>query len=261
MTERQGEMKNKQHGGERIGKTHIKITWEHVKAGALGAVLVIAVNILFYRRWWVTFPLLPLGGYVAHMYMNACQRDRESRQRSEFREALNCLAVSLRAGYSVENAIRETARDLENILGKEAEMTREFAYIYAQSLVSVPVETLLMRFAARSGSEDIEAFAAVFTTAKKTGGNLVEIISHAAGTISDKIDVEREIETSLAAKRYEQRIMSIMPCGIILYMDLASPGFLDVMYTTLFGLLTMTGCLLVYIGAIYWGAKIVDIRV
>lgn len=73
--------------------------------------------------------------------------------------------------------------------------------------------------------------------------------------------MEREIETSLAAKKYEQRIMSVMPCGIILYMELASPGFLDVMYTTMFGLLAMTGCLLIYLGAIYWGTKIVDIQV
>lgn len=259
--ERREKMKNRGYFGSRTGRKHIKMTGEHIKAGILGSAIVIAVNLLFYRRWWVTFPLLPLGFYAARMYMRSCLMDRKRRQRSEFREALNCLAVSLRAGYSVENAIRETAMDLEKILGPEAEMTREFTNIYVQILVSVPVETTLLRFAARSGSEDIESFAAVFATARKTGGNLVEIITHAAGTISDKIDVEREIETSLAAKKYEQRIMSVMPCGIILYMELASPGFLDVMYTTMFGLLAMTGCLLIYIGAIYWGAKIVDIQV
>jgi tight adherence protein B len=161
----------------------------------------------------------------------------------------------------VENAIRETAKDLANILGPEADMTREFSYIYSQLLVSVPVEVLLLDLAARSDSEDIESFAAVFAAAKKTGGSLVDIISRTARIISDKIDVEREIETSLAAKKYEQRIMSVMPCGIIIYMEAASPGFLDVMYTTTFGLLAMTGCLLVYAGAVYWGSKIVDIKV
>ena len=89
----------------------------------------------------------------------------------------------------------------------------------------------------------------------------MDIISRTARIISDKSDVEREIETSLAAKKYEQRIMSVMPCGIIIYMEAASPGFLDVMYTTTFGFMAMTGCLLVYAGAVYWGAKIVDIRV
>ncbi len=234
---------------------------EYLEGGILGALLVFAVNFLFYRRWWITFLLAPLGFYAARMHMKARLENRRRQRRSEFREALNCLSVSLRAGYSVENAIRETAKDLAGILGPEADMTKEFTYIYSQLLVSVPVETLLLDFAARSDSEDIESFAAVFATAKKTGGSLVDIITRTARVISEKIDVEREIETSLAAKKYEQRIMSIMPCGIIIYMEVASPGFLDVMYTTTFGFLTMTGCLLVYAGAVCWGSKIVDIRV
>ena len=237
------------------------IIQEYLEGGILGALLVFAVNFLFYRRWWITFLLAPLGVYAARMHGKTRLENKKRRRRSEFREALNCLSVSLRAGYSVENAIRETAKDLANILGPEADMTREFAYIYSQIQVSVPVEALLLDFAARSDSEDIESFAAVFAAAKKTGGSLVDIISRSARIISDKIDVEREIETSLAAKKYEQRIMSVMPCGIIIYMEAASPGFLDVMYTTTFGFMTMTGCLFAYAGAVYWGSKIVDIRV
>ena len=220
---------------------------DYLEGGILGALLVLAVNYLFYRRWWMTFPLVPLGVFAARMYLKSRLENKKRQQRSEFREALNCLSVSLRAGYSVENAIRETAKDLAGILGTEADMTREFIYIYSQILVAVPVESLLLSFAAKSDSEDIESFAAVFATAKKTGGSLVDIISRTARII--------------AAKKYEQRIMSVMPCGIIIYMEAASPGFLDIMYTTTFGFLTMTGCLLAYAGAIYWGSKIVDIKV
>ena len=256
-------MKHSGSKAERNSRKRVfgRMTREYLEGGILGALLVLAVNFLFYRRWWVTFLLVPLGVYAARMYMKSRLENKKRQQRSEFREALNCLSVSLRAGYSVENAIRETAKDLAGILGTEADMTREFTYIYSQILVAVPVESLLLGFAAKSDSEDIESFAAVFATAKKTGGSLVDIISRTARIISDKIDVEREIETSLAAKKYEQRIMSVMPCGIIIYMEAASPGFLNIMYTTTFGFLTMTGCLLAYAGAIYWGSKIVDIKV
>ena len=75
------------------------------------------------------------------------------------------------------------------------------------------------------------------------------------------MDVEREIETSVAAKKYEQRIMSIMPGVILLYMQLTSPGFLDVLYTTAFGAVVMTACLLVYAVSLFWGRKIVEIHV
>jgi tight adherence protein B len=140
---------------------------EYLEGGLLGAMLVIVVNLLFYRRWWVTFPLAPLGVYAARMHIKSRILAGKRQLRGEFREALSCLSVSLRAGYSVENAIRETAGDLADILGPEAEMTREFTYMYSQLLVSVPVEALLLDFAARSDLEDIESFAAVFAAKKK----------------------------------------------------------------------------------------------
>ena len=77
----------------------------------------------------------------------------------------------------------------------------------------------------------------------------------------DKIDVKKEIEATLAAKKSEQMIMSLMPAGIILYLQLASPGFLDILYGNPFGICAMTVCLTVY-GAAYWmGKRIVEIEV
>ena len=75
------------------------------------------------------------------------------------------------------------------------------------------------------------------------------------------VDVGREIETALAAKRMEQTIMTAMPCGILLYMRLASPGFLDLMYTTALGIAIMTACLGAYAAAVLWSRKIVHIEV
>ena len=73
--------------------------------------------------------------------------------------------------------------------------------------------------------------------------------------------VKKEIEATLAAKKSEQMIMSLMPAGIILYLQLASPGFLDILYGNPFGICAMTVCLAVY-GAAYWmGKRIVEIEV
>ena len=59
----------------------------------------------------------------------------------------------------------------------------------------------------------------------------------------------------------KQMIMSLMPAGIILYLQLASPGFLDILYGNPFGICAMTVCLTVY-GAAYWmGKRIVEIEV
>ena len=153
------------------------------------------------------------------------------------------------------------SRDLERLYPQETDIVREFHYMETQLKVSVPVEELLMSFGDRSGIEDIENFAAVFYIAKRTGGDMNRIIQTSSRMLGDKIDVRREIETTLAAKKAEQMIMSLMPAGIILYLKMTSPGFLEVLYGNPFGILAMSLCLGIY-GLSYWlGRRIVDIEV
>ncbi|MDO5702013.1 MAG: type II secretion system F family protein [Lachnospiraceae bacterium] len=225
---------------------------------AAGAV---ALMILFYDRWYIAIAAAP--GIVP--YLKAVRAEKaEKRRRNltyDFRDALDSLSVSLKAGYSVENAFPAAARDLAAILGRDADITKEMQYISRQSALSIPVENLISDFAYRSGSEDIQNFAAVFTAAKRLGGNMPAIIRSAADSIGGKIDVSREIETTLSAKQMEQKIMMVMPCCIIIYMRLSSPGFLDQMYTTLLGAVVMSACLIGYGAAVYWSSKIVKIEV
>jgi len=178
----------------------------------------------------------------------------------DFREALDSLAVSLRAGSAVERAFEEAEANLRAVLG-ESDLTREFAYINEQIRLQVPPESLLTDLARRTGAEDVMDFAAVFASARRLGGPMAEIIVRAARIISDKIDVEREIETAVAAKSFEQKIMAATPALFIVYLQMSSPGFLTVLYTSLFGRILMSGCLAGYAAAIWLGHRIVAIEV
>ena len=80
------------------------------------------------------------------------------------------------------------------------------------------------------------------------------------GTVS-YTHLYEEIQTLTASRRFEQKIMNLLPFLIILYVDLTSPGFFDQMYTTVVGRIVMSGCLAIY-GAAYWiSGKILDITV
>ena len=63
------------------------------------------------------------------------------------------------------------------------------------------------------------------------------------------------------AKKSEQMIMSLMPVGIILYLQMTSPGFLSVLYGNPFGIAAMSICLVIYAAAYWLGRRIVDIEV
>ena len=230
-------------------------------AAALYLGLAGAVAMLFYNRWYQTLAAVP--GFFPYLKRVKKKKgeERQNRLTYDFRDALDSLSVSLKAGYSVENAFPAAAHDLAAILGKDADMTEEMRYIARQCRLSVPVEDLIADFARRSGCEDIRNFSAVFVAAKRLGGDMPAIIRSAADSIGGRIDVNREIETTLAAKQMEQKIMMAMPCGILLYMRLASPGFLDLMYTTSLGMAVMTACLVGYAAAVIWSGHIVKIEV
>lgn len=69
---------------------------------------------------------------------------------------------------------------------------------------------------------------------------MIHIIQKTVNCISDKISVEEEIETLIAAKKMEEQIMMMMPYGILLYLRVTSIGYLDPLYHNPIGIFLMT---------------------
>lgn len=179
----------------------------------------------------------------------------------EFKDFLISLTASLRAGYSIENSINEAHKEMIIMYGNEAPITCETKKMINQISLGIPVESALEDFANRSQVEDINTFSSVFKIAKRTGGDMVEIIKKTTSDIASKIDTKNEIAVLISSKKLEQNIMSIMPLAIILYVDLTSKGLLDPLYGNLKGILIMTACLILYALAYFISQKIMNIEV
>ena len=107
------------------------------------------------------------------------------------KDALTSLSVAVQAGYSVESAVKTCVRDLERLYGKGTDIVEEFRYIESQQHISVPLEELFLDLGERSQIEDIENFASVFYTAKRTGGDMNRVIQKVSRMLGDKIDVKK----------------------------------------------------------------------
>lgn len=216
---------------------------------------------LFYKSWIVLliFPVCVL------VYRKISRKDRERRRKdkinSEFKEALLSMSAALRAGYSVENALIESLREMENMFGNDAGICRELRKMINKISLGVNAEDVFDEFAQEMQVEDIFTFASVFRIAKRSGGDMVEIIRRTAGDIASKVDTGNEISVMVSAKRLEQRIMMAMPLAMILYIDLTSGGLLAPLYGNALGVVIMTACLIVYAAAWLISKKIMDIKV
>ncbi len=226
-----------------------------------GILLVLFLSWFFYRSLWA----LPFLSPLVFLYLKETGKQLAEERRREltlqFRDMILSVAAGLQAGYSMENAFFEARRDVERLYGAKSAMAGELVRMEKGVGNNIPLEALLLDLGKRSGEGDIEDFAEVFSIAKRAGGNMNDIIRRSAEVAGNKIEVKREIRTLLSSRKYEQRIMNLIPFLIVAYLQLTSPGFFDVLYHNPAGIAVMTGALAVYLAAYLLARKLVEIEV
>lgn len=80
----------------------------------------------------------------------------------QFRDAMQSVAAALQAGYSMENAWRESEKEMTELYGQDGIFVGELHQINQAVGMNQPIEKLLYEFALRSDCEDIQNFSDVF---------------------------------------------------------------------------------------------------
>ncbi len=201
---------------------------------------------------------------ILPIYKKSYQKVQIEKRKKElliqFKEAMQSVSVAVLSGFSIENAWREAEKEIEIMYGKDAYMTVELKQMNAAVHTNQPIEQLLYQFALRSACEDILNFAEVFQFAKRSGGNFGKIIQNTINRISEKMEVEKEIQTVISGKKMEQRVMNVMPIFLLCYLNLTSKEFLAPLYGNLFGACVMTLAFFAYMGALILSQKLMDIK-
>lgn len=225
---------------------------------AKGVFICAVFAVLFYKSIIAFFLLLPFSYFYVSLKKKQKIKERKQKLALEFLEGMKSIAGALNAGYSAENSFEEAYRDLSLIYTRDADIMREFYSIIHKIQMNCTVEHALEDFAMRSDVEEIMDFAEVFATAKRTGGDMIKIIKNTCKVIEGKLEMQREIDISIAGKRYEANIMNLVPLGIIAYMWFFSSDFMKPMYHNITGIMIMTIALLVYLIAYFLSQKIVN---
>ena len=234
---------------------------EWMECMLLSTVITGVITWLLYRTLWGAVLIIAVLPYVCIQKKRAACKRRKQLLLTEFKVSMQCVITSLRAGYSMENAWREAEKEAISLLGEKAMMVQELRQMNGAVRMNKALEVELQAFAVRSGCEDIQDFAEVFIFAKRSGGNFPGIIRRTVEKISEKVEVEQEIETLIAGKMMELKIMNLVPVFILCYLNVTSPTYLQALYGNLFGRCFMTAGLIVYVTAVELGRKIMNIEV
>lgn len=216
---------------------------------------------MFYRSW-IGFLALPAVVFLEWKRGSKRKiRLRKERLSIQFKDTIEAAMSGMQAGYSVENAFLEAEKEICSLYGSSSEMAEELAFIRKGLKNKIPLEQMLVSLGQRSHVDEIRDFTEVFSIAKRMGGNMKEIISRTAELTRQRLEVEREIATTLAAQKYEQKVMSLIPFLLFGYLSLSSRGFFDILYHNAAGVLFMTAALLLYLASWMLSERIMDIRV
>ena len=215
---------------------------------------------LLYKNVIGMLLVLFLYPFCEKSYKKQCIEKQQKELLQQFKDMMLSVAAALLSGYAVENAWKEAEKEICKLYGEKSYMALELKEMNAGIQMNQPIEQLFYEFSLRSRQEDIINFAEIFRFAKRSGGNLGKIIYRAAMRISEKQEIEQEIQTVIAGKKMEQKVMNMIPIGILAYLNVTSGDFLKPLYGNLFGILVMTSAFFAYLGAFLLSKKILQIK-
>ena len=234
---------------------------EYFKYGILGVIIVLGFANIFYDSLLAAVFLIPvLIPYFRIIKKRLCIR-QQNKLKEEFKELCISLAAQMSAGYSIENSVKESYVEMNELYGADSYICKELKVILGKLKNNISIEDSIAQLAIRSGNQDIRLFSEVLAIGKRSGGDLISIVRSAALNIAEKADAEREIRSIISEKQFEQMIMNIIPLVMISYVKLSSPEMMAVMYQTTAGRMIMSVCFAIYIAAFLLGRKIMEIEV
>lgn len=193
------------------------------------------------------------------IYAKSRLEKRNAVLKQQFRGMLEALSSSFSTGSNVQNAFAAALEDMKLQYSEKDYIVQEMEEIISGTRQNIGIEVMLKDFAERSGNEDIMSFADVFEICYRKGGDMNFVIQRTNSVISDKMAVADEIETKLTSNKMQHNVMSLMPIALVAMLRFTNDSFAT-NFATLAGVAANTVAIGIFVGAYFYGNKIVEIK-
>lgn len=236
---------------------------EYLVIATLACTFFFLIGYIFYNNIMMAILFALLGFFYPKLQRKKLLDKRKKELSQQFQQALFSLSSSLVAGRSIENAFLEVTKDLYLLYpDPETKIIREFELINKRIANRETIESALLDFSERAGIDDITSFTDVFVTCKRTGGDLVEVIRRTSTMISEKIEIEQEINIMIAQKRFESNAILLTPILMVALLSYSSSDYMAPLYKISdLGPFVMSVCLIIMGFSYVISQKIMNIKV
>ena len=238
------------------------ITQSAVKT-TVGAVVLASGTLIAAALWAVpastgslllALPVAALGGSAPVLALRFARGRRLRKFESQFPEAVDLIARSLRAGHGFTVGLKLAGEEVPDPLGSAFRLLHD-RYSYGQALPQA-----LREFADTLMVIDARFFATAVLTQREAGGNLAEVLDHLSSVIRDRFRVKREVQTKSAHGRMTGIVIGALPPVIFVYLWFTAPDHVRILLNDPLGVQMIAGAVCLELAGLLVIRKLVDIR-
>lgn len=170
-------------------------------------------------------PLLaPIGGiaglFVPRFYVSFVRNRRLKQFDDQLPDVLGLWVNSLRAGYSIQQAMEAVARDAP------PPASAEFRRVVNEIAIGVPVDIALNNMLSRLESEDLDLVFTAVNIQREVGGNLADILDTISHTVRERIRIKGEIRVITSSGRTTGTVIGFLPVIFAVLMMFINPSYM-----------------------------------
>jgi len=159
------------------------------------------------------------GVVLPFLVLKFLKARRQKKFSAQFPDGIDIIVRSLRAGHPVPVAISMVARELPDPIGTE------FGIVTDEITYGADLETAMRNLFFRVGGDDLPLFVTAVAIQGSTGGNLGEILENLSSVIRQRFKMRRKIRALAAEGRASALILSSLPIGMFVAINLLVPNF------------------------------------
>ena len=135
------------------------------------------------------------------------------------------MGRAMRAGHAFPTAVKMVGDEMAEPLG------RDFRILFDEMNYGVPASDALQHLAERVPVPDVSYFVVAVMIQRESGGNLAELLDKIATIVRERLKLLGEVRTLSAEGRLSACILTALPFGVGLMVNLVNPEFMAVLWT------------------------------
>lgn len=227
-------------------KTGWRVSMASVLLGLAACMLVVYAAALLWTHDALLSLLAPLAILpIFWVWIKRCIAVHAATFDRQLLDALDLVVRSLRANHPLLGALQLVSQEIPAPVGTL------FGQVCQQQSLGMSLEESLRKAATSTDHAEFKLFATSISIQMRSGGNLADMVTRLAYVIRDRLRLGRRVRVLTAQVQLSKRILVAIPFVLFLALNVISPQYVRVLYTTTTGrFLLLAGAVALALGSL-----------